>query len=142
MSNAKPFNPLPAPGDIVWCHFPQSVGKPGPKPRPALVLAVAPTEHAIQVAYGTSQKTAPNQLYPGEFALDPTDPGFQSSGLFRRTKFDLGNVVKIYFNSDWFSPCPGQVPQVPLPKMGILHPSYMGAAKKALGQIKKKSGSA
>ena len=25
------FHPLPAPGDIVWCAFPQVVSQPGPK---------------------------------------------------------------------------------------------------------------
>ena len=50
------FTPLPAPGDFVWCHFPESVGKPGPKSRPALVIAVFDNDHAIRVAYGTTKK--------------------------------------------------------------------------------------
>lgn len=132
MIQTKKFHPLPAPGDIVWCHFPQTIGNPGPKPRPALVLAIAREQHAIQVAYGTSQKT--HKLYPGEFVLDPSDAGFSVSGLGQRTKFDVGNRVQIYFDSDWFAPAPGQTPQIPLPKLGILHPSYMKAAKQALEQ--------
>jgi hypothetical protein len=32
---------LPAPGDIVWCLFPEVPNiEPGPKPRPAIVLSV------------------------------------------------------------------------------------------------------
>jgi len=35
----------PAPGDIVWCRFPQDgVPGPGPKARPALVLSVGEKE--------------------------------------------------------------------------------------------------
>jgi hypothetical protein len=129
------FNPLPAPGDIVWCHFPQSIGKPGPKPRPALVLACAPTTHEIMVAYGTSQKTDPHSIYPGEFVMDPQDAGFSVSGLTYRTKFNLADRVKIPFDSNWFEPAPGLDAATPLPKMGIMHPSYFKAAKKAQDQV-------
>lgn len=126
---AKAFNPLPAPGDILWCHFPRQIGEPGPKPRPALVLAVSHSTHQVQVAYGTSQKT--DRLYPGEFVMDPSDAGFPASGLSFRTKFDLAHHEKIPFDSDWFKQAPGIYATSPLPKMGIVHPSYFKAAKKA-----------
>ena len=61
------FNPLPASGDIVFCRFPQSVGVPGPKSRPALVVGVSKDDHAVQVIYGTSQRT--DRLYPTEILL-------------------------------------------------------------------------
>lgn len=128
-----PFHPLPAPGDIVWCNFPQTLGNPGPKPRPALVVAVATAQHAVKIAYGTSQKT--NKLYPGEFVLDPADAGFSDSGLATCTKFDLGQTVTVPFDSDWFSPSPGITPSTPLPKMGVLHPSYMPALQTAVRQL-------
>lgn len=129
------YHPLPAPGDIVWCHFPYSeaLGNPGPKARPALVLAVSPEDHAIRVAYGTTQRT--NNIHAGEFVLDPAEAGFSVSGLAERTKFDLGRSVQVPFDSDWFQPNPGIYATKPLPKMGILHPSYMQAARKALSQI-------
>lgn len=117
------FTPLPAPGDIVWCQFPQSIGMPGPKPRPALVIAVSPTDHAVRIAYGTSKKT--NKIYQNEFVLDPKDIGFIDSGLTTRTKFDLSNIVQVPFNSIWFSAHRGFYASTPLPKMGVLHPSYM-----------------
>lgn len=127
------FNPLPAPGDFVWCHFPEKVGNPGPKSRPALVIAVFDNDHAIRVAYGTTQKTA--SLYPGEFVLDPNDAGFPVSGLAGRTKFDLGNAQTLLFDSDWFAPNQSIYASSPLPKMGSLHSSYMTAVKAALDRI-------
>jgi mRNA-degrading endonuclease toxin of MazEF toxin-antitoxin module len=127
------FQPLPAPGDIVWCHFPESVGTPGPKARPALVIAVSSFDHAVSIAYGTSQKTY--NIYPKEFVLDPADSGFPASGLAVRTKFDLNNIVKVPFNSEWFSINRNVYASIPLPKIGILHPSYMPDALKANGQV-------
>lgn len=123
------FSPLPAPGDIVWCKFPQLLGVPGPKSRPALVVRVSATDNAVSVAYGTSQKTT--TLYPTEFVLDPNDPGFPPSGLSHRTKFDLGNLVQLSFDTDWFEPAPGSPGHVPPPKMGILHSYYMAAVQTA-----------
>lgn len=127
------FHPLPAPGDFVWCHFPQVVGNPGPKARPALVVAVYDDDHAIRVAYGTRQKT--NKLYPGEFVLDPADAGFALSGLAARTKFDLSQCVTVQFDSDWFAPHQSVYASTPLPRMGTLHSSYMQAVQTALSQI-------
>ncbi|MGV7211197.1 type II toxin-antitoxin system PemK/MazF family toxin [Oxalobacteraceae bacterium A2-2] len=127
---ARRFHPLPAPGDIVWCAFPQTLGEPGPKKRPALVARVSHATHEVSVVYGTSQKT--HRLYPTEVALDPADSGFSSSGLSHRTKFDVAVQVQLPFDSDWFAPAPGPGVHSPLPKMGILHPSYMAAIANAV----------
>ena len=124
------FHPLPAAGDIVWCAFPQVVGQPGPKKRPALVVRVSPSTHEIAVVYGTTQKT--NNIYPSEFVLDPADPGFPSSGLSYRTKFDVAALVQLPFDSDWFAAAPGPYVNSPLPKMGVLHASYMAAVGAAV----------
>lgn len=124
------FHPLPAPGDIVWCAFPQVVGQPGPKKRPALVARVSTATHEVAVVYGTSQKT--HQLYPTEIVLDPADQGFSDSGLSHRTKFDVATQVQLPFDSDWFAAAPGPQVNAPLPKMGILHPSYIPAIAAAL----------
>ncbi|MEI9905383.1 MAG: type II toxin-antitoxin system PemK/MazF family toxin [Asticcacaulis sp.] len=125
---------MPAPGDIVWCRFPETVGIPDPKPRPALVLAVSHKDHAVIVVYGTSQKT--QALYPTEFALDPVDRNFAGGRLSLRTKFDMAHQVKLPFDSDWFAPATGLIPNLPLPKMGILHPSYVRAAREAAARRK------
>ncbi|WP_148301173.1 type II toxin-antitoxin system PemK/MazF family toxin [Methylobacillus glycogenes] len=48
---------LPSVGDIVWCKFPQKPrDEAGPKPKPALVVAVNEYEDGIgiEVAYGTT----------------------------------------------------------------------------------------
>lgn len=120
------YAPLPTIGDILWCHFPQEMGIPGPKPRPALVRAVSTKHHYVQVAYGTSKKT--DRIYPGEFVLDPSEGGFASSGLEARTKFDVGNLVTLPFDSMWFAPSPLLHIGTPAPKMGSLHVSYLKAA--------------
>lgn len=127
------FSPLPAVGDIVWCRFPYEprLGEPGPKPRPALVVAIAPGRHVVEVAYGTSQKVHPPHVYPGEFVMDPADPGFGASGLSYRTKFNLKHLVKLPFDSDWFAVAPGDAINSPLPKIGVLHASYYKAAAAA-----------
>lgn len=120
------YTPLPTIGDIVWCHFPQEMGVPGPKPRPALVRAVSAAHNLVQVAYGTSKKTG--NLYPGEFVLDPRDGGFADSGLEVRTKFDVGNLVTLPFDNTWFAPSPLLKTGTPAPKIGSLHVSYLPAA--------------
>lgn len=130
----KRFAPLPAPGDFVWCRFPETLGVPGPKNRPALVIGVADDDHRVRVCYGTTKKT--DTLYPGEFVIDPDDDGFALSGLAARTKFDLGNCVDLPFNSRWFVRHESLAVQVPLPKMGTLHSCYTLAIQEALALIK------
>lgn len=118
----KPFHPLPVIGDIVLCRFPYLPGVPGPKERPALVVRVSPTTHEIMVCFGTSQKT--QTLYPGEFLIASSDPGFSVSGLDRSTKFDTSRRAQLPFNDEWFMAAPGLSPQSPSPKLGIMHPCY------------------
>lgn len=125
--------PSPAPGDIVWCHFPEFPAQlPGPKPRPALVLAV--DEHAdgiaVQVVYGTSQRV--ERLKAGEFAItrQAHAAAFKLAGLAYDTKFDFKVVMALPWDERFFKPPPrpqfGQTPQ-----LGALHPALMRAAKAA-----------
>jgi hypothetical protein len=128
----------PQPGDIVWCRFPrQGIPAPGPKPRPALVLAVgeAMGHPVVRVAYGTSQKT--DQLYAGEFAIVPalTD-AFAESGLSYPTKFDLGTRFELDYNDIWFG-VPPHAPYGQIPKLGILHPSLLRRAAAAARAVAK-----
>jgi hypothetical protein len=124
--------PLPALGDIVYCRFPQSVGKPGPKPRPALVVGFAEFEDktkGVVVAYGTSQGTT--RLNSGEFLVSPTDgEAYRLAGLSYPTKFDLRKTQTLPYTDEWFrvppTPAHGQTP-----KLGILHPSLMRRASAA-----------
>lgn len=119
----KKFNPLAQPGDIVWCKFPQILGVPGPKLRPALVIATFDNDHKIRVCYGTSQRL--NQLHFGEYLFDAHDFGFGHTGLAVSTKFNLAQYVDLSFDSDWFAPDAGLVPASPLPLMGSVHPSVL-----------------
>jgi hypothetical protein len=122
----------PAPGDIVWCRFPQDgVPGPGPKARPALVLSVGETDsHAVViVAYGTSQKT--DDLHAGEFAILPANAaGYTAAGLSYPTKFNLGRTFELDYNDVWFSVPPG-APRGQTPKLGVLHASVMRGAQAA-----------
>lgn len=125
--------PRPKPGDIVWCHFPEDLQPaPGPKPRPALVLAVGRIEDntAVEVAFGTSQKT--HRLYAQEFLISPEDgEAFGTAGLSYPTKFNLARRVELPYTPEWFAVAPGS-PFGQTPKLGILHPSLMRRARSAL----------
>ena len=124
--------PEPTAGDIVWCHFPDSI-HPRPKPRPALILVVfdddAP-QFVVRVVYGTSQRTT--SLYRGEFAiLHDRDPAaYQAAGLSYDTKFDLKQILDLPYTTDWFS-VPPAAPHGQAPKLGVLHPSLVRALEAA-----------
>ena len=119
----------PQAGDIVWCRFPQQrVPGLGPKPRPALVLAVGEADGnpVVRVAYVTSQKT--DRLHAGEFPILPAlADAFEVSGLSYPTKFDLGVTFELDYNDTWFG-VPPHAPHGQTPKLGILHPSLMRRA--------------
>lgn len=125
----------PAPGDIVWCHFPEAPAPgPGPKPRPALILAVVTHEDGcvVHVAYGTSQRV--DRLKAGEFAwLKFGNPqAFALAGLSFDTKFDLKVVLELPWTEDFFK-VPPRAPHGQTAKLGVLHPSLVRAAKAAFG---------
>ena len=107
--SARPWAPRPKAGDIVQCRFPETkVGAPGPKDWPALVIEVEedPEDDSasiVRVGYGTSQDV--EQRYPGEFTIRATDA---KAGLDRDTKFDLANMVRLPFNTEWFAPSPNR----------------------------------
>lgn len=132
-----PWTP-PTPGDIVWCHFPNSPRRtPGPKPRPALVCDVTEREDgvAVTVAYGTSQGL--QRLHKGEFAITKQGnlAAYSSAGLSFDTKFDLRQSVELPWNEDFFA-VPAGAPHGQLPKLGILHASMMRAAHAAYQVVK------
>lgn len=110
--SAVDWQPRPAAGDIVDCRFPESVGVPGPKERPALVLeveaAVGSTGWVVTVAYATSQKI--DLVYAGEFVVMPS----ARTGLRVATKFDLLNRHRLPFNDLWFGPAAGKRPPHPV----------------------------
>jgi hypothetical protein len=101
--------PRPQPGDIVWCRFPQDlVPRPGPKPRRALVLAVGDIEGdtAVEVAFGTSQRT--HRLHRAEFLIGPDDgDAFRIAGLSHPNQFDLAKRLELPCTSERCAVAPG-----------------------------------
>ena len=123
----------PAPGDIVWCHFPELPdSNPGPKPRPALVMMVVTQEDGVvvHVVYGTSQRV--DQPRADEFAiLKANNPdAYALAGLAFDTKFDFKVTVELPWTEQFFK-IPPRARYGQTPKLGILHPSLMRAAKAA-----------
>jgi hypothetical protein len=127
--------PTPAPGDIVWCWWPNDGRNrlPGPKPRPCLILAldekIVDQPHVL-VAYGTSQRVT--QLRSGEFAISNAmhPAAFNAAGLSYDTKFLMGQTAWLPYSTLAFGVAPG-APHGQLPKLGILHPSMVKAATAA-----------
>lgn len=108
------------------------MGKPGPKPRPALVIAINQdhlNQPIVTIVYGTSKKL--NRLYPSEFKIEKKDgASFRLSGLAADTKFDFNHQVKLPFCSTWFDKAPGQFVSNQ-PRLGILAPDLVLRAKLA-----------
>ena len=127
----KAFAP-PAPGDIVWCRFPRVEGiSPGPKPRPALILAVQDdvVPARVRVAYGTSRGA--DEVKPGEFRIGPEDGvAFSASGLALPTKFSMLKTVVLDYTDHWFAPAPARPPRQS-PRLGVLHPTLLPRARAA-----------
>jgi hypothetical protein len=119
--------PPPEVGDILWCHFPDSINTPQIKPRPALVISVYEGEYndefSVDVAYGTSQRL--DSIYRGEFAIyqSKNKVAYEQAGLSYDTKFDLKQIVLIEYSTQWFSVPPKSIFQSP--KLGSLHISMM-----------------
>jgi hypothetical protein len=119
--------PPPAPGDIVWCRFPELPNRtPGPKPRPALVLEVIDRKDGAEVAivYGTSQRV--DRLSTGEFAITRLGnaAAYKAAGLSHDTKFDFKQTVRLPWNDEFFAVPPG-APHGQTPVLGTLHASAM-----------------
>jgi hypothetical protein len=119
----------PIVGDIVWCLFHESLGQPGSKPRPALIIELgsdANNNPVVTVIYGTMQKL--NGLYPSEFKIEKSEgASFALSGLAYNTKFDFNHQVKLPFCDTWFGIYTGK--QIGnQPKIGVLAPNLIARA--------------
>ncbi|MFQ5955455.1 MAG: hypothetical protein ACE5JZ_10365 [Kiloniellales bacterium] len=102
-------------------------GKPGPKPRPAIVRAVfldrRTSRGSVEVAFGTSKKT--DRLYKGELLI-ASPSGMQAAGLDLATKFDLARTVRLPWAREFFTVKPTKSHLV----LGSLHPSDVIALKR------------
>lgn len=93
--------PWPLVADILNFRFPEMVGVPGSKERPALVLEVETTTDSTEVrvvtdAYVTSQEIG--KVHPAEFVIEAGG----TTGLTKAIKFDLINRLPLH--SVWFGP--------------------------------------
>lgn len=132
MSAQSPW-PSPAPGDIVWCLFPEIPDiEPGPKPRPALVMGVEERADGVlvRVAYGTSQRV--NRLNTGEVAITQAKhaAAYALAGLAYDTKFDFKVIIELPWIERYFKPPPRTV-HGNTPKIGTLHATVMRAVETA-----------
>ncbi|MDD5334163.1 MAG: type II toxin-antitoxin system PemK/MazF family toxin [Rhodoferax sp.] len=123
----------PAPGDIVWCLFPELPDvEPGPKSRPALVLSVESREDGdlVRVAYGTSQNVT--RLKAGEVAiLQAKHPAaYALAGLAYDTKFDFKVIVELAWSDRYFK-VPLRNRHGNIPKIGTLHATVHHAVEAA-----------
>lgn len=123
----------PAPGDIVWCLFPELPGSsPVPKPRPALILSVEHREDGdiVRVAYGTSQKL--NRLRTGEVAITQSQQpaAYALAGLSYDTKFDFNAIVELPWTARYFKP-PPKSRYGNNPKLGTLHATVLRSIESA-----------
>ncbi len=120
---------LPAPGDIVWCLFPEVPDvEPGPKPRPALVMSIERREDGdlVSVVYGTSQHLT--RLKTGEVAITQAKhaAAYALAGLAYDTKFDFKVVVDLPWSDRYFK-VPVRNPHGNTPKIGTLHATIVRA---------------
>ena len=135
------FFPKPSIGDIVQCRFPERISEPGPKARPAIVTGVevydleeGGEEIFVTVAYGTSKDV--DKCFPGELKIAASDP---DAGLAVDTKFDLGNLVTLPFDEEWFETAPGT--EQGNPKRGSLNLKSIAIKRKlssAVAELKEK----
>lgn len=126
---------LPAPGDIVWCLFPEAPDTgPGPKPRPALVMSVDRYDNGdfVSVVYGTSKYLT--RLRTGEVAIRKTSrpAAFSLAGLTADTKFDFKVIVDLAWTYRYFK-VPPKSPHGNTPKLGTLHATVFSAVEVAYG---------
>ena len=124
---------LPAPGDIVWCLFPELPDiEPGPKPRPALVMSVDrdDTGDFVSVVYGTSKQLA--RLKTGEVAIKKANhpAAYALAGLTADTKFDFKVIVDLSWSERYFK-VPVRNTHGNTPKLGTLHATILHAVEVA-----------
>lgn len=124
---------LPAPGDLVWCLFPEiPATEPGPKPRPALVMGVERREDGdvVSVVYGTSKNVT--RLKTGEVAITQAKhpAAYSLAGLAYDTKFDFKVIVHLPWTERYFK-VPPRAPHGNSPKLGTLHATILRAVEVA-----------
>lgn len=102
-----PAGTVPAGPSIVWCNFPESdaLGRPGPKPRPALVFKSRYADNPpgdrfyVLVAYGTSNLKT--QRRDRDFTIG-NETMLNMLRLPQMTRFDLDRVLWLPWAKPFF----------------------------------------
>ena len=118
---------LPAPGDIVWCLFPEVPDvEPGPKPLPALVIRVDRRQDGdlVSLVYGTSKNLT--RLRSGEVAITQSKnpAAYALAGLAYDTKFNFKVIVELPWTDRYFK-VPTRNLHGNTPKIGTLHATIL-----------------
>ena len=124
---------LPAPGDIVWCLFPEVPDiEPGPKPQPALVMRVERRQDGdlVSLVYGTSKNLT--RLRSGEVAITQSKnpAAYALAGLAYDTKFNFKVIVELPWTDRYFK-VPTRNLHGNTPKIGTLHATILHSVEVA-----------
>ena len=124
---------LPAPGDIVWCLFPEVPDiEPGPKPRPALVIRVDRRQDGdlVSLVYGTSKNLT--RLRSGEVAITQSKnpAAYALAGLSYDTKFNFKVILELPWTDRYFK-VPTRNLHGNTPKIGTLHATILHSVEVA-----------
>jgi len=124
---------LPAPGDIVWCLFPEVPDiEPGPKPQPALVMRVERRQdgNLVSLVYGTSKNLT--RLRSGEVAITQSKnpAAYALAGLAYDTKFNFKVIVELPWTNRYFK-VPTRNLHGNTPKIGTLHATILHSVEVA-----------
>jgi len=124
---------LPAPGDIVWCLFPEVPDvEPGPKPLPALVIRVDRRQDGdlVSLVYGTSKNLT--RLRSGEVAITQSKnpAAYALAGLAYDTKFNFKVIVELPWTDRYFK-VPTRNLHGNTPKIGTLHATILHSVEVA-----------
>ena len=124
---------LPAPGDIVWCLFPEVPDiEPGPKPLPALVIRVDRRQDGdlVSLVYGTSKNLT--RLRSGEVAITQSKnpAAYALAGLAYDTKFNFKVIVELPWTNRYFK-VPTRNLHGNTPKIGTLHATILHSVEVA-----------
>jgi hypothetical protein len=124
---------LPAPGDIVWCLFPEVPDiEPRPKPQPALVMRVERRQDGdlVRLVYGTSKNLT--RLSSGEVAITQSKnpAAYALAGLAYDTKFNFKVIVELPWTDRYFK-VPTRNLHGNTPKIGTLHATILHSVEVA-----------
>ena len=124
---------LPAPGDIVWCLFPEVPDiEPGPKPQPALVMRVERRHDGdlVSLVYGTSKNLTRLRSCEVAITQSKNPAAYALAGLAYDTKFNFKVIVELPWTNRYFK-VPTRNLHGNIPKIGTLHATILHSVEVA-----------